>query len=910
MIKYKDLLGDIYFSSSILMRKFLKLINQKKNIDEKSLLKEYIKIYNGFISLKVKNNKQTEFKNYCISFIKGTIEKDFPYSFIDKENINNENKEKNENIINYKDSIFEKQKDYNKRKIELYKKEKIEKIHYDLDKDNKNLYECDYNNNKKEENIDKYYLKNNEFNLNGKNEETKINLYINNPSTLNNNQKDVINQKIGLKRYEQKIELKKYNQKIESIESVINELISNKINIKIMKEITKILKNKSQNEINYIFQKLQTLIINLNSINKLQISQRFINKSITLICAFFPFFNDNQKEQLLKINFGDKIINNLKNNLLLYNKEDNKIMNLCDIILLSSKDINEKNEILKEIINIIINPPFLKINIFYAYQLILLYKIIYKKDDRLSRIKLLAFKIQFILHNYTFFSINLDEFINIYNNILLMNNFYTTIYENEIKEPYIIKFDNINNKIIYGNKKYYFADIEKLFNENENEIYKKMMDNNNGVICHFYNINNSNFIDLINYSSFYIRQYKNNFLDNIFSLINIKNCYIKKNFVKYKKNLINLEKEIFDRGKQCLTNNKTNNIIYRYSRKTEYEKIFFKFSKKLNSNIDNEYKNKYKIFPFGSVTEFLSEEESDLDIYLYLEDLNNNEKVKLLNHIYKKCQILFDKVKKIISTRICLIKLVFEGTDIDLSITGFCPYIHSLLFKEYGLIDPRFPLLAITLKHFSKITNLTKDNYYLNSFSWTTLLITFLQDIIQPPILPKLFSEKEINDKIKKIIKFGNGKGIDKNNKNTEKNFSQFFESLKEEIIHIPDCLINKDKTKKIYIKFNKNNENNKVEKNNLTCAEILLKFLEFIAYYFKYDTLYVRCSLENEGFFNMSEIENIYNNDDEKEKVEENIIQEKESEPTKIQEEIQPAQTEPLPDFSDLSPNIYGNNK
>jgi len=153
----------------------------------------------------------------------------------------------------------------------------------------------------------------------------------------------------------------------------------------------------------------------------------------------------------------------------------------------------------------------------------------------------------------------------------------------------------------------------------------------------------------------------------------------------------------------------------------------------------------------------------------------------------------------------------------------------------------------------------------LNSFSWTTLLITFLQDIIQPPILPKLFSEKEINDKIKKIIKFGNGKGIDKNNKNTEKNFSQFFESLKEEIIHIPDCLINKDKTKKIYIKFNKNNENNKVEKNNLTCAEILLKFLEFIAYYFKYDTLYVRCSLENEGFFNMSEIENIYNNDDER---------------------------------------------
>ncbi len=53
-----------------------------------------------------------------------------------------------------------------------------------------------------------------------------------------------------------------------------------------------------------------------------------------------------------------------------------------------------------------------------------------------------------------------------------------------------------------------------------------------------------------------------------------------------------------------------------------------------------------------------------------------------------------------------------------------------------------------------------------------------------------------------------------------------------------------------------------------------------------------------------ISQTENIYNNNDD-EKEEENLIQEKEPVPAKIQEEIQPVQTEPLPDFSDLSPNI-----
>ena len=85
-----------------------------------------------------------------------------------------------------------------------------------------------------------------------------------------------------------------------------------------------------------------------------------------------------------------------------------------------------------------------------------------------------------------------------------------------------------------------------------------------------------------------------------------------------------------------------------------------------------------------------------------------------------------NNVKKVISFRICLITLKFENCDMDLTVTGFSPYIHSILIKEYSL----------------------NKEIYLNSFSWMMLLITFLQDIIQFPVLPKLFSNNEVNENL------------------------------------------------------------------------------------------------------------------------------------------------------------------
>ena len=40
-----------------------------------------------------------------------------------------------------------------------------------------------------------------------------------------------------------------------------------------------------------------------------------------------------------------------------------------------------------------------------------------------------------------------------------------------------------------------------------------------------------------------------------------------------------------------------------------------------------------------------------------------------------------------------------------------------------------------------------------------------------------------------------------------------------------------------------------------MSCSELLLKFLEFVIFYFKYDTIFINCSLLKEGFQNFESI-------------------------------------------------------
>ena len=235
-------------------------------------------------------------------------------------------------------------------------------------------------------------------------------------------------------------------------------------------------------------------------------------------------------------------------------------------------------------------------------------------------------------------------------------------------------------------------------------------------------------------------------------------------------------------------------------------------------------------------------------------------KSKILTSLYKVIgEITPIQPKKVISTRLCVIKFKYGSnkTDFDISLMGFCPYLHSKLIRTYSLIDPRFTLVALALKKFInilKIKNQENNPIYLNTFCWMILLITFLQDVIKPPILPKLLSDKNNSIKNEKI-QFGNNYKKDKNPFN--KNFDSFVDNITVKNIQLPDLFYKKNGLYEIYKNF-------KPGENKLSCAEILLSFLEYIIYYFKYDAIYVNSSIENEGYESMK---NIMNYPDSKEK-------------------------------------------
>ena len=807
---------DFYSSLSELMSNFL---NLKSNLDKESKNK-CLDIYKSINFLKANTENENEFKNNCIIFIEKIMEKNF--------NISQQNMEISiKNIYN----------------IELHNyinQNNIEKENNQKTFENKN---------------NPIYNKNIKIIIGPINNNCIIN--------LNNNKNKIINQQENKdKNY--------FNNKNNKLYSNIDELLSKNFHLDIINNIIKIYKeikgvNEENNKIilvnntkqllNNLFNKLKEINDKINS-TKNKLDEIYFSKYFTLLFSVYPFFSKKQKEV---ISFWP-ILKDLKNNQLcnLYLIKFNEIFSdLIDNILLSNLDNAKKEEKLNSLNNLIFRiSPEDKSMLYHFYLLFILFKIIIRKYNQFYIFRaILAFKLHFLLSNASIFSFTSQEFDNIYNDLFFIKKFFSNIYKNEIKEPNLINVKN--NELIYDDnelngKNNNNLDISLLFDEKDNKKYEKIMNPDYGIISHFYNIREFNVNQLIDEHSFYIKKQKEDFLNNIVSLINEKTDFIRKNFNQYKLNLINLEKEIYSIAKRNLIDNKSSRIINQYSPKTDYKKKFDNFDEDLRKIMPYKFKNSYKLIPMGSLTEFLSLDESDLDLYLYIED--KKQRNEIFRNIYESLLQLKNnthfvtEVKQIISQRLCLLTVVYKGTNIDLSFIGYPPYIHSLLYREYSLLDPRLPMIGLAIKYLKKILVLGKE-WYLNSFSWMNLLVIFLQDIINPPILPKLYSNKDLNKIFYTEIEYGN-------NKKKYRSSECFFNSLKKETVPIPDCIFNKNKIIQIYKNTIGRNPN------KLSCAETFLKFLEFIIFYFKYDTLYAECSIDREGFYNMDEIKNLTKDD------------------------------------------------
>ena len=403
-----------------------------------------------------------------------------------------------------------------------------------------------------------------------------------------------------------------------------------------------------------------------------------------------------------------------------------------------------------------------------------------------------------------------------------------------------------NNHSLYFNKINFSTinkniDINFLFDEDEKNYYDELLNS----LSHFYNLENEKKIPLLNEINF--NDVK--FLDNIYQLIFFKKLFIKNSPKNYKECLIKLELEMQKIYQESKNSSITNLKNYKISELLK--EIYFNFEKKIKSHFNNQFD--FNLFPYGSITEFLNSGESDLDVYLDLRNIVDHKKGSFINNLYNFVKTEIDNHAKLtISTRLCVLSLRYKYGNVilnlDLSILGLCPFLHSVLVRKYSLLDARFPILMICLKELLKILRINNkdDNYYLNTFTWSLLLITFLQDIINPPILPKLLKNSKGKNS---FIRFGKNFTLKKVNKTTE----DFIKNSYLESTKIP--LDNFQNFKEIY-----NNEiKSKEKKNEMTVSEILIKFLEFVIFYFKYNTLYVNVSFDGENFDNIS---NIYSND------------------------------------------------
>ena len=570
-------------------------------------------------------------------------------------------------------------------------------------------------------------------------------------------------------------------------------------------------------------------------------------KLLTFICVIFPFCSYNQKENLSIININNENIKVYLFKTLLYFEDFEENKKLYDLLSsIPSKKVK--------------NPNFKKdLTIKSESELIILYTIltIFKylnsreeKIDKISteKIDFLSFKIYFILSHQGLYPCISENISNIFERLLFIKNFYSKAFSMKLEEPYITL--QINQLKDEYNKLSLEQIRDKLFDEDERNIYNQVIKSVN----HFYEINDITESDLLYYSNnkiFDNYKIEYNFLTNIYEMIYQKYNLIKNNSLK---NTLNcLEKNIIDITKKLkrYNNDKSQYDSY-YSFSDKLKRVFNEIISKIKNALKKELKDdiikQIKFYPIAFSLPFIcyTKFENDLNIYMDILKLNNMNKREVVKKISEYLLNKEFKFKKRDNTK--YFKIVFEYKEINIKLLVLRQtlYIKSIILREYSLLDQRFPVLMLTLNYFLKKIGLyEKSKKYVGFLHY--LLIAFLQDIINPPILPKLLSKDMIN--VQSVLL-----GYESNEE--KKNFVNY------EPMHIPKIIFNREKITKIY------DEEIGENKNILTCSEIFLLFLEFFIYFYKFDSIYTTLSLNFEGIDSINNISNIIDDEEEEENI------------------------------------------
>jgi len=132
---------------------------------------------------------------------------------------------------------------------------------------------------------------------------------------------------------------------------------------------------------------------------------------------------------------------------------------------------------------------------------------------------------------------------------------------------------------------------------------------------------------------------------------------------------------------------------------------------------------------------------------------------------------------------------------IDITVHNMLPILNTKLIRMYSIYDQRFHILGLYLKHWSKINKIhgAADNY-LSSYALLVMLIYFLQNIVEPKVLPNLqkVEEKEITYEYNQ-----NGETI-----KTNIYFEEDINNIKQNILKINHNIENLDSASSLLIKF------------------------------------------------------------------------------------------------------------
>ena len=700
---------------------------------------------------------------------------------------------------------LESQNDINENNIENSANNDFDEDEYKNLKTKNNENNINYeNNNINNLKIDD--IRNNDFNINKNDEDNKI-INSNIISNLNDKIKDanihdkekiindqnsehINNEQLGNDKNIQNDIIINNNEKVNRDENKINlvdknENNNNEIiqtddnNIEIKKEEKELLKKENEN----IDNNEQKNIINENNINEEEIN---FNNDLNDIDILYKInnsdenknnSNDNNNQDinsdniLPKITFND--FNSSANTLNLKNNHSAKNINENHSKNLINNNNNKVNYNLQDLSNIInLNNCNTNNNISELYN-----------TNNINNI------INNILYYYNNININNNGILNI-NDLsqilkqLLLNQNSIMINLNK----YILQFNQIkpNNNIIsqnYINNNYYFLNMYNLgINSNlVNNLSNNIHNKNHNIYYNFNSLEQEKLVE-----SEYIK---------------IKKIE-KDNPTKIKENLKLFEENILlPIYNEVNTNNNNSEIISLYS------SVYSKYREIIISIIDKNNLEGTLVEPYGSIVNNFLTKNGDIDISIVPNNIRKDEFIKYLKEIeeevVKEKKIAIESNSIYINSRYALlsIKDIDTNINIDITVHNLLPINNSKLIRLYSLFDQRFHILGLFLKHWVKINNINgAQKGFLSSYALLILIIHFLQNIVEPRILPIL---QEIN-KEEQEYKYLNGE----KELITNLYFEEDFDQMKEYMNIV-----------------NSGNEN------NLSVTELLVQFFEYYAY-------------------------------------------------------------------------------